>query len=200
MTESRPETLARRRIAEGAALAEAMTSGECAAQIAHVAELTAAALRDGGKLLVFGNGGSAAEAVHFAAELVGRYLTDRAPLPAIALTENISSLTAIGNDYGFEQVFSRQVRGLAVAGDVAIGMTTSGGSANVVEGLRAARELGAVAVAMTGVDPGPAGEAAEHCISIPSVDTPRVQEGHLLAAHVICEWVEASLAEESEPA
>jgi D-sedoheptulose 7-phosphate isomerase len=197
MSESPAESLARRRIAEGAALAEEMLAGACAEQLATVAELTATAIRGGGKVLVFGNGGSAAEAIHFAAELVGRYLAERDPLPAIALTENVSSLTAIGNDYGYEEVFARQVRALAAEGDVVIGMTTSGGSANVVKGLQVARELGAITVAMTGGEPGSASEVAEHCIGIPNADTPRIQEGHLLAVHVICEWVEASLAQGS---
>lgn len=158
------------------------------------------AFQRGNKLLLFGNGGSAADAIHVAAEFVGRYLVDRPPLPAVALAANLSSVTAIGNDYGYDEVFSRQLKGLGVAGDVAIGLTTSGRSVNVEKALRAAREVGMATVAMTGRDPGPVGAAAEHRISIPVADTPRVQEGHMLAAHTICEWVEARLVDEADSA
>jgi len=190
------ENLVRSRLAEGTALLEAMLGEECVAQIGAVATATTDAFRAGNKLLLFGNGGSAADAIHVAAEFVGRYLIERRPLPAIALVANPSAVTAIGNDYGFEQVFSRQVRALGAAGDVALGFTTSGRSANVVEGLLAAREAGLVTVAMTGADPGPVGAAADHVIRIPSADTPRVQEGQMLAAHIVCEWVESRLAED----
>jgi D-sedoheptulose 7-phosphate isomerase len=199
MTEPGAADLVRERLAEGVALAESMLDERCVEAIAAVAEATAQAYRNGNKLLLFGNGGSAADAVHVAAEFVGRYLVDRRPLPAIALVENISSVTAIGNDYGFEEVFARQVRALGAPGDVAIGLTTSGRSPNVVRGLRAAGEEGLLTVAMTGESPGPVGEAAELRISIPSAETPRVQEGHMLAAHTICEWVEARLVDEAAP-
>ena len=161
-------------------------------------EAMAAALRSGNKILIAGNGGSAADAQHIAGEFLSRLNFDRNPLPAIALTADTSVLTAIGNDYGFEEVFARQVRALGVPGDVAIGLTTSGVSPNVVLGLLAAREAGIATIAMTGANPGPAGEAADLVVSVPSGQTPRVQEGHMLAAHVICEWVEARLAAESE--
>lgn len=197
MTERPAEALVRRRLAEGSALVESMLGEACVAEIAAVAELTAEAMRKGSKVILFGNGGSAADAVHVAAEFVGRYLVDRPPLPAIALAANLSAVTAIGNDYGYDEVFARQVRALGVAGDVAIGLTTSGRSANVVEGLVAASETRLTTVAMTGADPGPVGESAEHRIAIPSSDTPRVQEGHMLAAHIVCEWVEARLVEEA---
>lgn len=188
--------LVRERIAAGASLAESMLSDECVEEIAAAAELTAASLAAGGKLLIFGNGGSAAEAAHVAAEFVGRYLVERRPLPAVALAENLSSVTAIANDYGYDEVFARQVRALGAAGDVAIGMTTSGRSANVAKGLEAGAELGLRTIAMTGSEPGPVGAAAERCVRIPSAETPRVQEGHLLASHILCEWVETRLAEE----
>ncbi|HEX3735816.1 MAG TPA: SIS domain-containing protein [Solirubrobacterales bacterium] len=194
------ESLVRARLAEGAALLESMLGDECVAAIGAVAAATAEAFRAGNKLLLFGNGGSAADAIHVAAEFVGRYLVERRPLPAIALVANPSAVTAIGNDYGFEQVFARQVTALGAAGDVAIGFTTSGRSANVVRGLEAARAAGMATVAMTGADPGPVGAAAERVIRIPSADTPRVQEGQMLAAHIVCEWVEARLAEEAPPA
>jgi D-sedoheptulose 7-phosphate isomerase len=201
MTERSATELARARLAEGAALVESMLASEsCVTAIGAAAEAITAALRDGRKLLVFGNGGSAADAVHIAAELVGRYLIERRPLPAVALVANPSTVTAIGNDYGFEQVFARQVRALGVEGDVALGLTTSGTSPNVVAALDAARELGMTGVAMTGADPRAAGVAAELTIAIPSDETPRVQEGHMLAAHILCEWVEAELAGESPAA
>ena len=189
--------LARLRLAEGAAAVESMLASEdCVAAIGAAAEAITDAMRDGHKLLVFGNGGSAADAVHIAAEFVGRYLVERQPLAAISLVDNPSAVTAIGNDYGFEQVFSRQLRALGERGDVALGLTTSGTSPNVVEALRAAGELGLTTVALTGADPRDAGAAAEIVIAVPSPETPRIQEGHMLAAHVICEWVEARLADE----
>lgn len=197
MSDRAAAELVRQRLGEGAALVESMLDQECVEQIAAVAEVTAEAYERGNKLLLFGNGGSAADAVHVAAEFVGRYLVDRPPLPAVALAANLSSVTAIGNDYGYDEVFARQLRGLGVAGDVAIGFTTSGRSVNVEKALRAAGEIGIATVAMTGADPGPVGAAAEHCVRIPSSDTPRVQEGHMLAAHTICEWVEARLVEEA---
>ena len=134
MSDQGAQELARSRLGEAVEVAEAMRTGEGAEQIAAAAETVHAALRDGGTLLVFGNGGSAADAVHIAAEFVGRYLLERRPLPAVALVANPSTVTAIGNDYGFEEVFARQVRALGTEGDVAIGLTTSGRSPNVVLG------------------------------------------------------------------
>lgn len=193
MSDPGAEELARVRIGEAVEVAEAMRTGECTAQAAAVAELVLECFQEGGKLLLFGNGGSAADAIHVAAEFVGRYLLEREPLPAVALMSNPSAVTAIGNDYGFGEVFARQVRALGVPGDVAIGLTTSGVSPNVVLGLLAAREAGLRTVAFTGESPGPAGEAAEVVVSVPSGQTPRIQEGHMLAAHIVCEWVEARL-------
>jgi D-sedoheptulose 7-phosphate isomerase len=197
MTDAGAVDLARIRLGEAVEVAEAMRTGECAAQIAVAAEEVLDAMRGGGKLLLFGNGGSAADALHVAAEFVGRYMLERRPLPAIALVANPSAVTAIGNDYGFDEVFARQVRALGVPGDVAIGFTTSGRSPNVVLGLAAARELGMTTIAMTGAEPGPVGNAAQLRVSVPSGKTPRVQEGHMVAAHVICEWVEARLVAEA---
>lgn len=194
MTEPRLSELVAARLAEGEALVTAMRgSDRCREEIAAAAEVIAAAAVAGRKLLLFGNGGSAADAVHIAAEFVGRYLVERRPLPALALNANISALTAIGNDYGFEQIFARQVTALGQPGDVAIGMTTSGRSPNVAKGLEAARAIGITTIAMTGADPGPVGAAAEMTIAIPSTETPRIQEGHMLAAHTICEWVEEAI-------
>ena len=150
-----------------------------------------AALRRGGKALVFGNGGSAADAQHFAAELTGRYARERAPLPAIALTTDTSALTAIGNDYGFAEIFARQVRTLAAADDVAVGLSTSGRSENVLRALDAARERGALAVGLTGT---PHASLAAHCdlvLAVPSDKTARIQEAHIVILHAVCEILDA---------
>lgn len=158
-----------------------------------VASRLVEALRSGHKLLLFGNGGSAADSQHIAAELTGRYYLDRPALPALALTVDTSALTAIGNDFGFELVFARQIQGIGRPGDVAIGLTTSGNSKNVVRGLEVARDLGLVTVAMTGREAGKAGEIADHCVRVPSDDTPRIQESHILLGHVWSEIIEAAL-------
>ncbi|MGV1050244.1 MAG: D-sedoheptulose-7-phosphate isomerase [Solirubrobacterales bacterium] len=194
MTDERATELVRARLGEGAAVIDAMlASPRCVEQIAAAAETVGAAAAAGNTVLLFGNGGSAADAVHVAAEFVGRYLVERRPLPALALNANISALTAIGNDYGFEEIFARQVTALGRAGDVAIGLTTSGRSPNVAKGLEAARAAGLETIAMTGADPGPVGAAAALTIAIPSSETPRIQEGHMVAAHTICEWVEEAI-------
>lgn len=151
-------------------------------------------LREGGKVMFCGNGGSAADAQHLAAELMGRFLTDRAPIASIALTVDTSALTAIGNDYGFEQVFARQVRGLGRAGDVLVGISTSGNSANVVAAFEAAREIGIHTVAMTGGGGGKMAEAADSLINAPSLSTPRIQELHIAIGHTICELLEDALS------
>jgi D-sedoheptulose 7-phosphate isomerase len=200
MSEKAAAELVGKRLAEGAALVESMLGAACVAEIAAMAEAAAAAIQHDKKLLLFGNGGSAAVAAHIAAEFVGRYRLDRQALPAIALTDNLSALTAIANDYGYAEVFARQVHALGAAGDLAIGLTTSGRSANVVKGLEAAGELGLTTVGMTGADPGPVGTAADLCVRIPDTETPRIQEGHMLAAHIVCEWVEAKLTDEGASA
>jgi D-sedoheptulose 7-phosphate isomerase len=149
--------------------------------------------RAGGKLILFGNGGSAGDAQHIAAEFVGRFQLERDPLPAIALTVNGSAITAIANDYGYDQVFARQLRALGAPGDVAVGISTSGGSANVIAALEAARSGGLVTVGLTGGDGGAIPSMCDHCLVVPSGDTPRIQEGHILLAHVLCELVETTL-------
>jgi len=194
VTDARLTELVATRVREGRELVDAMLGSEdCMRQIAEAAEIVAAGTLAGRKLLIFGNGGSAADAVHVAAEFVGRYLLERRPLPAIALNANISALTAIGNDYGFEEVFARQVTALGEPGDVAMGLTTSGRSPNVAKGLEAAAAGGMRTIALTGADPGPVGAAAELQVAIPSTETPRIQEGHMLAAHTICEWMETAV-------
>ncbi len=158
--------------------------------LAAVAERWLAALTAGHKILLFGNGGSAADAQHIAGELVGRFYRERRALPAIALTTDTSILTAIGNDYGFEHVFARQVAALGRPGDVAVGLSTSGRSPNVVRGLALARAQGLATVAFTGADGGVLAGAVDLCFQAPSSATPRIQEAHLAAAHAICQAVE----------
>jgi D-sedoheptulose 7-phosphate isomerase len=157
-----------------------------------IADMLTNAFRKGNKLLIFGNGGSAADAQHIASELTGRFHLDRPPLPAMALTTDTSSLTAIANDFGYETVFARQVRAFTRAGDVVIGISTSGGSPNVLRGIREAKECGAVTVALTGQG-GELATMADLALRIPSRDTPRIQEAHITAGHIICCLVEEAL-------
>jgi glucokinase len=165
----------------------------------EMADCLCAALEAEGKLIVFGNGGSAAEAQHFAAELMGRFSATRRSLPALALTTNGSTTTGIANDFSYDDVFARQVEALAAPGDVVVGITTSGRSENVVRGLRAARARGALAVAWTGSDPGPAGASADLVLAIPSKTTARIQEAHTLVMHTLCNAVDARFAEPDAP-
>ncbi len=161
--------------------------------VARAAEVLTDTARGGGKILVFGNGGSAADAQHWAAELVGRYMKDRRALPAIALTVDSSILTCVSNDFGFEDVFKRQIEALCRPGDVAFGVSTSGNSANVIAGLEAARAIGATTIGLTGAG-GAVPDVCDECIRFPSDDTPRIQEGHTLIGHILCEIVEDELA------
>ncbi len=152
-----------------------------------------ASLKAGGKILLFGNGGSAADAQHLAAELVVRYKKDRAAIPAIALTTDSSALTAIGNDLGFERVFERQVEALARKGDVALGITTSGKSENVIRALRAAKKIGAVAAAMSGGDGGKLKGLADPLLIVPSNTVARIQEMHIALGQMLCGAIEIEL-------
>jgi len=166
---------------------------ERAAAVESAAAALVTALRGGRTLLFFGNGGSAADAQHLAAELAGRYFLDRPALAAIALTTNSSALTAIGNDFGFEEVFSRQLRGVGTPGDVLVAITTSGRSPNVLRAVEAAHELGMTVIGMTG----PAGKRfaaqCDHALVTPSTSTPRIQEGHIAMGHALCELAERAL-------
>jgi len=155
--------------------------------------LLAAAFRSGNKLLVMGNGGSAADAQHFAAEIVGRFKLERRALPALALSTDSSILTAVGNDYGFESIFSRQVEAHAVPGDVVFGISTSGNSPNVQAALQCAAQKGCRTVALLGKDGGSIKGVAELALVVPSFDTPRVQEGHITIIHILCDLVEREL-------
>lgn len=166
-----------------------------ASLLATVADRLVQALAGGRKLLLFGNGGSAADAQHLAAEFVGRFLVERRPLPALALNVNGSCLTAIGNDYGYDLVFARQVEALGQEGDVAIGISTSGNSASVIEGIRTARRLGLATIGLTGRSGGKLKDEAEMCICVPSSETPRIQEAHILVGHVLCQLVDEALAQ-----
>jgi phosphoheptose isomerase len=167
---------------------------------AHLPLLVAAAdaigrcLTGGGKVLAFGNGGSAADAQHFIGELVGRFETERASLAGVALTADSNIVTAIANDYGYEAVFTRQVQGLGQRGDVAFGISTSGKSPNVVAGLDAARAKGLVTIALTGRDGGPVGAAADLHINVAEASTPRVQEVHRTVLHAICSLIDRNPA------
>lgn len=161
--------------------------------ILAISQAIAEAFRAGGKVLIAGNGGSAADAQHIAGEMLSRMNYDRNPLPAIALTTDTSVLTAVGNDYGFDQVFERQVRGLGRRGDVFVAISTSGRSPNVMTALRAARELGLVNIAFTGSGPREMNALCDHCLAAPATSTPIIQQIHIVAAHAICGLVEEAL-------
>ena len=161
--------------------------------VAAAAAAILAASNEGGKVLVFGNGGSAADAQHLATDLVGRFQRERRALAAVALTADSSLLTAVANDYAFDRVFVRQIEALGLRGDLAFGISTSGRSTNVVEGLRAARARGLRTIALTGRDGGPAGALADIHINVPDPSTARVQEAHRTLIHAICELVEREL-------
>jgi D-sedoheptulose 7-phosphate isomerase len=158
--------------------------------IEELGEALRAVLAGGGRVLAFGNGGSAAEAQHLAAELVGRAKADRDPLPAVALVADASSLTAIANDYGFAEVFARQVRALATRKDLVVGITTSGRSENVIRGLEAAHNVHAKTALLTGTDGVRAAALADYAVVVPSSETARVQEMHVLVVHLLCEIVD----------
>jgi len=162
-----------------------------------IADVITAALRGGHKLLIAGNGGSAGEAQHIAAEIVGRYKKDRPAYAAIALTTDTSALTAIGNDYGFEQVFARQVEGLGQRGDVLLAMTTSGRSPNILAALKVARQQGLVTVGFTGAKGASMATACDHLLIAPSDDTAVIQQIHLAFAHGICDVIERALMQSS---
>ena len=161
--------------------------------IAEMGSLISDALANGNKLLVMGNGGSAADSQHFVAEIVGRFKMERKALPAVALSTDTSILTAIGNDYGFESIFSRQVEALAKPGDVVVGLSTSGNSPNVLKALNAAREQGCRTIGLLGRDGGTISPICDLALVVPSTDTPRIQEGHITIIHILCDLVEKEL-------
>jgi D-sedoheptulose 7-phosphate isomerase len=166
--------------------------------LVHVATRIVASLRAGGKVIFFGNGGSAADAQHLTAEFTGRYLKERRALAALALSTNSSSVTAIGNDYGFDLVFARQLEALGKEGDVAVGISTSGNSRNVIRAFEAAKSKSIYTVALTGASGGAMKKVADCTIRVPTEETPRIQECHILAGHLICEVVELALFDDAE--
>ena len=159
-------------------------------KIKEIASLFILAIKNKGKIIFLGNGGSAADAQHLAAEFVGRFKAERSPLPAIALTTDTSILTAVGNDYGFDEIFSRQVEALASNNDIVVGISTSGRSDNVKKALNKAKDLGLKTVGLLGKDGGDLKDIVDTELTVPSFDTPRIQEIHILAGHMICEIVE----------
>jgi len=163
------------------------------AQLSSAATATIQCLKNGGKILLAGNGGSAADAQHIAGEFVSRFAFDRPGLPAIALTVDTSILTAIGNDYGYEKLFARQVQALGQKGDIFIGYSTSGKSPNVLKAFEGARALGLVCIGLTGNRGGPMQELCDHLLEVPSADTPKIQEGHLVLGHILCGLVEDAI-------
>ena len=167
---------------------------DCSENIVDAAVLITQCLRSGGKVLFFGNGGSAADAQHLAAEFVGRFQIERRPLPAIALTTDASILTAVGNDYGFEQIFTRQVQALGRPGDVAIGISTSGNSANVISAIKQAAQQDLKTIGLTGKDGGFLAKTVDVSIIIASTNVARVQECHITIGHILCALVENDLS------
>jgi D-sedoheptulose 7-phosphate isomerase len=193
--------LVRRRLTDSIEVHRRLLDSSCVEQAAQVAAKMVAAFSAGGKVLFFGNGGSSMDAGHLAAEMLGRYALERPALPAASLADHTAAMTAIGNDYGFDEVFARQVAGLGTAGDVLVGLTTSGDSPNVVRALAEGRHRGMYTVALTGSKGGAVTEVADLCLRVPATDTPRVQEACLHLGHTICELVEAALfPQSSEPA
>jgi D-sedoheptulose 7-phosphate isomerase len=162
-------------------------------KIAQVVEVVTAALKAGHKILLFGNGGSAADAQHIAGEFVNRFLIERPPLPAIALTTDTSVMTSISNDYDFSDVFSKQIRAIGQAGDIAWGMSTSGSSPNCVKAFEAAKKVGMITIGLTGKDGGEIARMVDYSLNVSSGNTPRIQEAHITASHVICELVDVKL-------
>src|SRR5712664_1161577 len=179
----------RRQLAESARVKQAF-SDALVARMAEFAQRSASAIRRGGKLVFFGNGGSAADAQHLAAELVVRLRTERPGLPALALTTNTSVLTAAANDYGFEQIFSRQIESLVERGDILVAISTSGKSPNIVRGVEAGARRGALRVALTGETGGALADKVDLLLNVPSRDAQRIQEAHITIGHIACSLIE----------
>lgn len=183
-----------KQIADSAATKQAILENEPLLEmIASVAQACVEVYRHGKKTMLAGNGGSAADAQHIAAELVGRYGFDRPSIPSLALTTDTSNLTAIGNDYGYDKVFSRQLEGMAQEGDLFIGISTSGNSQNIINAFESAKDRGVTTVALVGRDGGKMASLADYAIIIPSNATPRIQESHILIGHILCDIIEKEL-------
>lgn len=185
----------KRIIEESREAKEALLSAENLGHIENAARSMMRSLDAGGKIIVFGNGGSAADSQHFVAELVGRFRKERKAIPAIALTTNTSTITALANDYGYDISFKRQLEALGKKGDVAVGISTSGTAKNVIEAVRAAKEMGLVTVALTGKDGGKLKNEADLTIVVKSESTARIQESHILIIHILSELVENAISE-----
>lgn len=168
--------------------------GELSDQIVDAAQMMIHSLKQGHKLMICGNGGSAADAQHLAAEFVGRFIRERSPLPAIALTTDTSAMTAIGNDFGFETIFSRQVVGLGKKGDLLLAISTSGNSPNIINAIESARAIGCPTIALTGQSGGQMKGLVDLCLAVPSGETPRIQEMHILIGHILCDLVDRVFA------
>ena len=182
-----------KRLEESAQIKRAIAESKIG-EIEHIVNLIITAYKMGGKVVLFGNGGSAADAQHLAGELVGKFMLERQALPAIALTTNTSTLTAMANDRGYETVFSRQVEALVNEKDVVIGISTSGNSPNVIEAMKAAKIKGAKTIGLTGSDGGKLAEVADLVLTVPSDSTPRIQEAHITIGHIVCELIERELS------
>ncbi len=185
------ERYARDEVAETVAVLTAlMAAKDALASVVRAADLCVASLRGGNKVLFAGNGGSAADAQHLAAELIGRLNFERPGLPAVALTADSAILTALGNDYGYEEVFRRQVEAIGAKGDVLVAISTSGRSKNVLKALEAARGKAMITIAMTGAHAGAMSALSDVCLSIPSAQTQKIQEGHIVVGHILCGLIE----------
>lgn len=189
--------LIRRRLEDSLKVKQEMMESECIGQAGAIATAMVESLRNGGKVLFFGNGGSSMDAGHLAAELAGRFYRNRPGLAGLSLADRTASITAIANDFSYDDVFARQVRALGRPGDVAVGLTTSGNSSNVVEALKTAHEIGLFTAALTGRSGGKVAAAADVCVQVPSDDTPRIQEACLHLGHSICEIVERDMFPEA---
>lgn len=183
----------RQRVHESIAVKRSLLGNALVNSIARLSDQVVESVRAGGKVILFGNGGSAADATHLAAEFVGRFAFDRDPMPALSLSDNVSAVTAIGNDYAYDLTFSRQIKALGSAQDVAIGLSTSGSSPNVLNAMRVAREKQMFTAAFTGAKGSEMAALADLAVVIPSASTARIQEGYMLCAHIMCEVVEKTL-------
>jgi D-sedoheptulose 7-phosphate isomerase len=181
------------RLQAGVAMHEALLENAVVETVCRIADATVQALTRGHKVLLFGNGGSAADAQHLAAEFVGRFRNDRPGLPALALTVNSSVITALGNDYGFDKIFARQIEALGTPGDLVIGISTSGNAPNVIQGILTARAKAITTVGFTGHPGGRLKDIVDYCLCIPSADTGLIQEGHIVIGHTLCDIVEQAL-------
>lgn len=194
------QSLVATRIRDCASLVQNLLDSEYLSAVVAASDAMIKCLRSGNKILFFGNGGSAADAQHLAAELSGRFLKERKSLSGWALTTNSSVLTAIGNDYSFEEVFARQIQGIGSPGDLAFAISTSGNSPNVLRAVHSAREAKLFTVGLTGKTGGKLRTAVDQCICIPSDQIPRIQEAHILTGHILCELIEETLFEQDAKA